>query len=133
MANNYNTNPYLAGNYGFYPNYNVYPPSQSTAMPNYQPSGFNVGWVNSEEDGRNTYVAPGTSAYFMDKNNPVMYLKSVDASGHVSEFKAFDLVEHKQVQMDADKPQITTESISEIVRKTMAEAGWKFKKVREEE
>ncbi len=120
-------NPYGNGMYGFNPYAGFQYPSVTPA-PSYQPQSLVVGWANSENDARNSYVEPGRSSYFMDKNLPAMYLKSVDQSGHVSDFKIYDLVERVQEQKpSAEMPEIK-EYVASLVAQAMADAGWKTKK-----
>lgn len=46
--------------------------------PSYQPQGIMVNWVNSEDEARNSYVSNNSSAYFMSREDAVMYMKMVD-------------------------------------------------------
>lgn len=78
------------GNY----NYNPYAWSNPYAMPQYQPPQMppvqsqptaqqsnGIRWVQGEAGAKAYPVAPGESAFLMDSENPMAYLKSTDQSG----------------------------------------------------
>lgn len=54
----------------------------------------NVNWIQVAgiEGARNQIVQPGHTAWMMDNNNPIFYVKSVDGMGSVT-FKAFQFME----------------------------------------
>ena len=60
-----------------YFNTNYAPPAQNT------PQAANVTWiyVNGWEGARNQIVQPGQTAWMMDNNDPVIYIKAVDSMG----------------------------------------------------
>lgn len=61
----------------------------------------NVNWIQVAgiEGARNQIVQPGQTAWMMDNNSPVFYVKSVDGMGSAT-FKAFQFIE---IQPDAFK------------------------------
>ena len=126
-------NPYV-GNYPYYP-YGAYPAQNSyVSAQNYQTvvPGMVVNWVASEDEAKNSYVAAGSNAYFMNKELPVIYMKSVDQSGRVLDFKAYDLVERKQ-EVKQDPKDDLREYVAGLVAQAMSDAGWKPRKKKEEE
>lgn len=54
----------------------------------------NVNWIQVAgiEGARNQIVQPGHTAWMMDNNSPIFYVKSVDGMGSVT-FKAFQFME----------------------------------------
>lgn len=52
-----------------------------------------VVWVESEIEARNAYVAPGSTGFFMERQNPRFYVKSTTLSGEVASFKIFEFNE----------------------------------------
>ena len=54
----------------------------------------NVNWIQVAgiEGARNQIVQPGHTAWMMDNNNPIFYVKSVDGMGSAT-FKAFQFAE----------------------------------------
>lgn len=54
----------------------------------------NVNWIQVAgiEGARNQIVQPGHTAWMMDNNNPIFYVKSVDGMGSAT-FKAFQFIE----------------------------------------
>ena len=112
----------MAYNYGNYqqPYYqNVYPTAvngpytgqqYSTAMPmnqmyqvqqpmNQQNQNNNSGfvWVQGEAGAKAYPVAAGNSVLLMDSENPVLYMKSTDASGRPLPMETYDLVKRAPV------------------------------------
>lgn len=75
------------------------------AMINYPTNGYNysanatppvttpVVWVESEMEARNAYVAPGSTGFFMERQNPRFYVKSSTLSGEIASFKVFEFNE----------------------------------------
>lgn len=57
----------------------------------------NVNWIQVAgiEGARNQIVQPGHTAWMMDNNSPIFYVKSVDGMGSAT-FKAFQFIEIKQ-------------------------------------
>ncbi|MBR3117716.1 MAG: hypothetical protein IKF29_00600 [Oceanobacillus sp.] len=56
---------------------------------------FVGGFVNGEKEANLYPVAPGKSAFLMDMNASVFYIKSVDQSGMPMPLRMFDYTEHK--------------------------------------
>ena len=50
-------------------------------------------WIDSEMAARNTYMAPGTTMFFMERNQPRLYARTTGISGETSSFRIFNLVE----------------------------------------
>ena len=50
-------------------------------------------WVENEATARNTYVAPGTTGFFMERQNPRFYVKSMALNGEIASFKVFEFNE----------------------------------------
>lgn len=50
-------------------------------------------WVDSENDARITPIVPGSTAFFMERNNQRFYVKSTLVNGEVSSFKTFEFKE----------------------------------------
>lgn len=73
----------------YLPNYGQMQPQQP--QPTHQQ---NVNWiyVNGIQGAREHIVQPGQTAWLMDNNDPVIYVKAVDAVG-TSSLRAFQLVE----------------------------------------
>ena len=61
----------------------------------------NVNWIQVAgiEGARNQIVQPGHTAWMMDNNNPIFYVKSVDGMGSAT-FKAFRFTE---IQLEAHR------------------------------
>lgn len=57
------------------------------------PPTYGLIWVQGEEGAKSYQVAPGNSVQLMDSENPVFYIKSVDASGIPLPLRVFDFVE----------------------------------------
>lgn len=55
-------------------------------------------WVENEMEARNTYVPNGSTAFFMERNNQIMYAKSVATNGIVDSFRIFEFNEVTPVQ-----------------------------------
>ena len=85
----------------------VYNPYQTTGYPNYQPTSVtpvsNVGfpqqrvqpgitWVAGEEAARTYPIPYNSTAMLMDSESPVLYVKSVDHMGRITEFEVYDLI-----------------------------------------
>jgi len=94
-----------------YFNTNYRPPMQTMQPPQPQPM-TNVSWiyVNGLNGARDHIVQPGQTAWMMDNNDPIIYVKSVDNMGSAS-LRAFALQEIQpgaQAQEHAQAPQIDT-------------------------
>lgn len=85
----------------------------------------NVNWIQvSGIDGaKNQIVQPGTTAWMMDNNAPVFYVKSADAMGTAT-FKAFrfeeispDAMAAPQQTQNYDNRYVTREEFQELLRK----------------
>ena len=70
-----------------------YVPPVPQAQPGQTPAA-NVTWiyVNGWDGARNQIVQPGQTAWMMDNNDPVIYIKAVDSMGSAS-MRAFKLTE----------------------------------------
>lgn len=75
------------------PWFGINPPPQmnyQTSMPQQTPMqtqpDLSFTWVRGREFARNCPMAPNTSKYFMDEQEPYLYKKTVDANGRTSEF-----------------------------------------------
>ena len=85
--------PYQPGGMPSYFNTNYMPPApQNMQQP--QPPAANVNWiyVSGMAGAREQIVQPGQTAWMMDNNEPVIFVKSVDQMGGAS-LKAFRLDE----------------------------------------
>lgn len=73
----------------YLPNYGQMQPQQPQVSPQQ-----NVNWiyVNGIQGAREHIVQPGQTAWLMDNNDPIIYVKAVDAVG-TSSLRAFQLVE----------------------------------------
>lgn len=73
----------------YLPNYGQMQPQQPQPTPQQ-----NVNWiyVNGIQGAREHIVQPGQTAWLMDNNDPIIYVKAVDAVG-TSSLRAFQLVE----------------------------------------
>ena len=78
-----------------YFNTNYAPPMQPQNQP--QTPAANVTWiyVNGWDGARNQIVQPGQTAWMMDNNDPVIYIKAVDNMGSAN-LRAFKLTEIDQ-------------------------------------
>lgn len=82
-----------------YFNTNYAPPMPQMQQPQNQPQtpAANVTWiyVNGWDGARNQIVQPGQTAWMMDNNDPVIYIKAVDNMGSAN-LRAFKLAEIDQ-------------------------------------
>lgn len=78
---------------------------QPVAAPQ-QPQVNNTGiiWVQGEAGAKSYAVAPGQSAIIMDSEEPVFYIKTVDASGMPLPLRTFAYEEKKVQKMDQAQP-----------------------------
>lgn len=83
-------------------------------------------YVLGEEEARAMQVAPGTTAYMFNTQEPVAYIKEVDYAGKPVRFEIYDLVKRE------DKPKeevpvintdsfVTTEQLSSVIADTKKE------------
>ena len=76
---------------------NYFPQYYPGAMPTPAPQQANgINWVVGENEAKIFPVAPGQSALMMDKNESIMYIKSVDLSGMALPLRIFDYTERQQ-------------------------------------
>lgn len=100
--------PYQAGMPGGMPSYfnTNYMPQMQQQMPQVQQAQpqqtTNVTWiyVNGLEGARNQIVQPGQTAWMMDNNDPVIYIKAVDNMGSAT-LRSFQLSEIGQREAQA--------------------------------
>lgn len=96
----------------YYPNYygNQQMPLQAPQMPqnNVQSSSNGITWVLGENAAKSFPVGAGQTVVLMDREEPIMYMKSVDQSGMPLPLRIFDITERT-----SDKPNAnTTNNIS---------------------
>lgn len=105
-----------------------YVPQTPNYMPQTQQGGDTVNWVMGEAGAKAYMVAPGSTVLLMDRDEPVMYLKSADASG-VPSLRVFDYVERNASRMPQNQSMptedkyITRAEFEEFVRKMTAPAA----------
>lgn len=71
--------------------------------------------VNSEQEAMNWSVLPGNSVFFMDSNNKLFYIKSVDLSG-IPSFKKYKFEEVVETKYDS-RDYISREEFEEFKKK----------------
>lgn len=104
---------YPTGNYGVAGN--------NTITGNYYqpPMTSSFVWVNSENEARNAYVAPGSTAFFMDRDKPKLYVKSSTMNGDVASMKFYKLVEEPDpIELSANIQNdsfVTTETFNKSI------------------
>ena len=83
-------------------------------------------YVLGEEEARAMQVAPGTTAYMFNTQEPVAYIKEVDYAGKPVRFEIYDLV--KREEKPKEGPQtintdvfVTTEQLSSVIADTKKE------------
>lgn len=111
----------------YLPNYGQMQPQQPQPTPQQ-----NVNWiyVNGIQGAREHIVQPGQTAWLMDNNDPIIYVKAVDAVG-TSSLRAFQLVEvapeqPAQATVQPAEQYATREevaAISQRLEKVIAEIG----------
>ena len=111
----------------YLPNYGQMQPQQPQVSPQQ-----NVNWiyVNGIQGAREHIVQPGQTAWLMDNNAPVIYVKAVDAVG-TSSLRAFQLMEvapeqPAQATVQPAEQYATREevaAISQRLEKVIAEIG----------
>ena len=77
----------------------------------------NVNWIQVAgiEGARNQIVQPGHTAWMMDNNNPVFYVKSVDGMGSAT-FKAFQFAEIAPEALNPVQNQQNTQNPEYVTR-----------------
>lgn len=77
----------------YYPNLQM--PLQPPQMPSNAPqtSGNSITWVLGENAAKSFPVGAGQTVVLMDREEPVMYMKSVDQSGMPLPLRIFDITE----------------------------------------
>ena len=78
---NYNYNPYAWSNPYAAPQYQQQYTPQIPPAPPQPNNGNGIRWVQGEAGMKAYPLAPGESAFLMDSENPMAYLKSMDQSG----------------------------------------------------
>lgn len=78
----------------------------------------NVNWIQVAgiEGARNQIVQPGHTAWMMDNNNPIFYVKSVDGMGSAT-FKAFQFMEIQPETPRMDENQNNSANGDYVTRK----------------
>ena len=87
---------YIPQNYyqqQYYPNLQM--PLQTPQMPQngVQSSGNSITWVLGENAAKSFPVGAGQTVVLMDREEPIMYMKSVDQSGMPLPLRIFDITE----------------------------------------
>ena len=84
----------------------------------------NVNWipVAGIEGARNQIVQPGQTAWLMDNNQPIFYVKSVDNMGSAS-FKAFRFEEITEAPTPKKEEDVTRREWEELLAKLGEPAG----------
>lgn len=83
-------------------------------------------YVLGEEEARAMQVAPGTTAYMFNTQEPVAYIKEVDYAGKPVRFEIYDLVKREEKPKE-EAPVIntdvfvTTEQLSSVIADTKKE------------
>lgn len=93
--------------------------NQLEQMRQYRPQTQNVNWIQVAgiEGARNQIVQPSNTAWMMDNNNPVFYVKSVDAMGSAT-MKAFRFTEIPlEVQTVGNSEYVTREEFNSLLER----------------
>ena len=114
--------PNLFGGAGFQPAYQYPWQTQTTAMPNSQPSS-SIMYVDGINVAKMYPLAPGTEGAFFDSGKEdILYRKSTDANGRPSQLRIFRLVEIDESEIDASlapkidlSKYITRDEIRELI------------------
>ena len=85
-----NTQPYL--------NQSMVPQSFSP-----QPRTQGITWVAGEEAARTYPIPYNSTAMLMDSESPVLYVKSVDHMGRITEFEIYDLINRTPKKETSDE------------------------------
>lgn len=102
--------PYMYDSYqqqGNYFNTNYAPPQMRPMQPQQPQPMTNVNWiyVNGMAGARDHIVQPGQTAWMMDNNDPVIYVKAVDNMGSAT-LRAFALQEVQPGAPAQEQPQV---------------------------
>ena len=95
-----------------------YYPQTQTSMPQTQQSNSGIIWVTGEAGAKSFLVAPNTTVQLWDSENPVIYLKSADASGMPS-IKVIDYT-IRNAQNDVKKTPLENETKEYATKEDMA-------------
>ena len=114
-----NYNPY-------YNQPSVYPPYQQYMSQPAAQNNVGIVWVQGEADAKARFVPSGTSALFMDNENSVFYIKTVDNNGVPLPLRVFDFTERTAEQETNPIPDYLSEDaldkrISDLIDKKMSE------------
>lgn len=90
----------------YYPQYSQ--PQQPQVSQPQQPQNNSMIWVQGEAGAKSYLVAPNTTVQLWDSENPIIYLKSADASGMPS-MKILDYKIREQAQPQSQNIPITSE------------------------
>lgn len=114
---------YQYPSYQNYPQYQPYQMPQNQPMPSQsvqQPQTNAIIWVTSEDAVKNYPIAPGGSGFFMNENEPYLYMKSADSFGKSTIIKKKLVDETPETKTDfADF--IKREEIEDIISKRVRE------------
>ena len=85
-------------------------PLQQPQMPQngVQTSGNGITWVLGENAAKSFPVGVGQTVVLMDREEPVMYMKSVDQSGMPLPLRVFDITERTTQRAEANIPKAET-------------------------
>ena len=83
-------------------------------------------YVLGEEEARAMQVAPGTTAYMFNTQEPVAYIKEVDYAGKPVRFEIYDLVKREEKPKETSQTIntqvfVTTEQLSSVIADTKKE------------
>ena len=94
----------------YYPNYygNQQMPPQAPQMPSNAPQNSMNGitWVLGENAAKSFPVGAGQTVVLMDREEPVMYMKSVDQSGMPLPLRVFDITERTIQRTEANTQKV---------------------------
>lgn len=87
-------------------------PIQQTQIPqnNIQSSGNGITWVLGENAAKSFPVGAGQTVILMDREEAVMYMKSVDQSGMPLPLRVFDITERTAQRTEASTPKVSTDN-----------------------
>ena len=85
-------------------------PLQQSQMPQngVQSSGNSITWVLGENAAKSFPVGAGQTVVLMDREEPVMYMKSVDQSGMPLPLRIFDITERTAQRSEANSPKVSS-------------------------
>lgn len=99
--------------YAVNPQINQPYPNYSTQQPN-TPNG--IIWVQGEVGAKAYPVAPGNRVLLMDSENPVIYIKSTDASGRPMDMEVYDMVKRESTDKETSVEAVDNHQ-SEYIRR----------------